>query len=106
MSISVLPSGQKKNTEEETNNKKHTPWLQWAAGYQKQVWFATGLAYAYRLCLFLGERSERNTANGMSHELWNWVIPEYCAILNNVIISLAYNSFQKLLKFKTDNNFV
>ena len=26
-------------------------------------------------CLFLGERSERNTAYGMSLDLWTWVIP-------------------------------
>ena len=52
------------------------------------------LAYAYRLRLFLGERSERNTAYGMSLKLWTTVIPEYCAILKSVIISFAYNSFQ------------
>ena len=66
----------------------------------------SSIAYAYRLGLFLGGRSEQNTAYGMSHDLWTWVVPEYCAILNNVIISLASNSFQNLLQLKADNNSV
>ena len=50
------------------------------------------LAYDYRLCLLLGERSKRHTVYDMSYDLWTWVIPEYCTILKNEIISLAYNS--------------
>ena len=52
------------------------------------------LAYAYTLCLFLGELSEQNTAYGMSHDLKTSVIPENCAILKSVVISFAYHSFQ------------
>ena len=52
------------------------------------------IAYAYRLCLYLGKLSEQNTAYGMSLDLWTRVIPEYCAIMKSVIISFAYNSFQ------------
>ena len=66
-----------------------------SAKQEKQNWRAPRkLAYAYRLCLFLGKRSEWNTAYGMSLDLWTRVIPEHCAILKSVIISFAYNSFQ------------
>ena len=39
------------------------------------------IAYAYRLCLFLGEQRERNTAYGMSHDLWTWVIPPIDSVI-------------------------